>query len=120
MELTCQVKNLPSRFELYWTLNDKKIIASYINKTHDSIKQLSKQDRRLNKILKSNDLFSRKRRNSNRSSNELFVIVNDKINNLTLSKLRIINLNEKNHKGIYRCKYDKLEAKYHLDFKQKG
>ena len=29
-------------------------------------------------------------------------------------------INEQNNKGIYRCKYEKLEAKYVVDFKSKG
>lgn len=114
IELTCQVKHLPSGYELQWSLNDKKIHANVFNKTSQhktERRNHSKNFKNLSEISQ-----TRSKRNANRS----FVIYNDKINNYTISKLRISNLNEQLHKGVYKCKYDKLEAKFHLDLKPKG
>lgn len=129
IELTCQVKYLPSRFDLYWTFNDKKItnanIINKINHHHHHNSDNNKKNNQNNKTFKSsNSLIKqqqlRDRRNNNNNSNQSgLVIINDKINNQTISKLRILNFDEQN-KGIYRCKYEKLEAKYIVDLKSKG
>ena len=47
-----------------------------------------------------------------------FTIVYYRTQNLSTSTLKIFNLNMDN-KGVYKCKYDKVEAKYILDFKSK-
>ncbi len=135
IELTCQVKYLPSRFDLYWTFNDKKITnANIINKMnhnnhhhHYNHDNNNKKNNQNNKTFKSSiikqqqqqQLRDRRNNNNNNNNQSGLVIINDKINNQTISKLRILNFDEQN-KGIYRCKYEKLEAKYIVDFKSKG
>ena len=118
--MTCQVKNLPSRYELHWAFNDKIIDAKIIDEKNTEIKSQKVSDE-----LKSN-VYSLKKRsvssedNTKRTRNiELITIANHLINNVTISKLKIKDLADHN-KGVYRCKYDKIEAKFHLDFKSKG
>ncbi len=95
IELMCQVKNLPSRYEINWIFNDKKLDVATINK------QFTKNRRNLDK----------------RRHLASYAIINERHNNnVTISKLRIKNLDDF-HKGVYKCKYDKVEAKFHLDFK---
>ena len=107
LDLTCHVKHLPARFEIYWTFNDKRITqANFINKTATNS----------NTNSNTNSSSSSSGKQQRQSS---ITIVNEKINNTTISKLKITSANEQLHKGVYRCKYDKLEAKYTLDFKSK-
>jgi len=104
LDLTCHVKHLPARFDIYWTFNDKRIVnAQFINKTLTNTNSTSSSPPSKHRQQPSSQLSS-------------IIIQNDKINNMTISKLRITSLNEQTHKGVYRCKYDKLEAKYTLDF----
>ena len=132
IELLCQIKNLPAKFEVHWLFNEHKIeaytinrvlsgnssdhIRSHINDTHsmhynprDGVALKLKSKKHFTKFGKVN-------RRSVSNHKTKYTIVNDKIQNLTISRLKIKDLDDF-HKGMYKCRYDKAEAKYNLDIK---
>ncbi|CAF0864976.1 unnamed protein product [Brachionus calyciflorus] len=109
-ELVCQVKNLPKRFELNWFFNDKKLTVY-----QDRKYPLDKKRHASFESIFENDSFIHIKKKSTENS-EFFSIVNEKFQNLTLSRLKIRDLTER-HKGVYKCKYDRIESKYYLDIK---
>ena len=76
LELKCQIKNLPSKYEMHWTFNDKRID----------------------------------------NQNGKYTILYHRAHNVSTTTLKLVNLDHAS-KGVYKCKYDKVEAKYFLDFK---
>ena len=109
IELICQIKHLPIRYELHWIFNDKKLEANVINK---QLKAESTESR--GKAKRNTDVIDyNKKHNTILGS---YTIINEKVQNVTISKLKIKNLDEY-HKGTYKCKYDKVESKFNLDFK---
>jgi hypothetical protein len=78
LELKCQIKNLPSKYEMHWTFNDMRIV----------------------------------------NQNGKYTILYHRAQNVSTSTLKLVNLDHMS-KGVYKCKYDKVEAKYFLDFKGK-
>jgi hypothetical protein len=130
VELICEVKNSHTRHELQWFFNDEKI-NSHIDKNRPSQYEETKsrhhfQAKDLGSRARNTSVKRHKRKNGSahrrnsilkRNLNS-FTIINDNSTstNKTISKLRIDNL-EEFHKGVYKCRYEKAEAKFSLDFK---
>ena len=74
LELKCQIRNMPSKYEMQWWFNEKKVDE----KRH--------------------------------------TILYHRAQNVSTSTLKLANV-ESAEKGVYKCKYDRIEAKYVLDFK---
>jgi hypothetical protein len=130
VELICEVKNMPNRHELQWFFNDEKIHPK-MDKHHHHQQQQTKEHNHLEtkdhgSQARNTSIKRHKRKNgSTHRRNSLlkrnlntFTIINDNSTstNKTISKLRIDNL-EEFHKGVYKCRYEKAEAKFTLDFK---
>lgn len=139
LELTCQVKNLPPRFELVWYFNDHKLnpssseneetAAAVENKIETSASEsvnyvlisttTIKPNRRhalLSYHNKLNDGGSNGNKNNTlilHSHNYLAAV--DRVHNVTVSRLKIKHL-DWFHRGVYKCRYDQVEAFYNLDF----
>lgn len=111
VELTCQVRNLPKRFELTWIFNEKRINTHHTNQTklrrHNSDKSSLEQSSSSHHVRRAHrDLFA----------HDAFSITTELKDNLTISRLTIKSLSD-SHRGVYKCRYDKIETKYNLDFK---
>lgn len=100
IELKCHVKNLPSKYEIYWMFNEKKI---------EDPKVVNK---RLSPLVSSASSLKH-------FSSGKYTVLTEQNQNISVSTLKIVDLEHQN-KGVYKCKYDKAEAKYHLDFKTKN
>lgn len=126
IELMCQVKNLPRRFELSWVFNDKKLNLEALNRFEDNSTRTQAngsmhfaKNRKAQKILKTNYYINRRSVvNQRKKSDHLdtYLLINDRIQNTSVSRLRIRDLSEL-HRGLYKCRYDKVEARYHLEVK---
>jgi hypothetical protein len=142
IELICQVKNLPKRFELTWIFNERKISAHTLtsaNGTYGRQQQNGKSRRHHEKVLLINEeekkaeeleqlmrshrhhsqprLHHAKRSHQQEASGHHgYTIFNEQFNNVTMSRLKITDLGDI-HRGVYKCRYDKIETKITLDFK---
>lgn len=148
LELVCQVRNLPSRFELNWYLNDRKLtppttLVGDNDETDDNDEEEETSDNEIetNYVLVSTSTAAaaaarrrqassnqrpqrpqQQKRPSNLSLPRQYTIdggtyeaVLERVNNVTASRLRIKRL-EWFHRGVYKCKYDQVEAFYNLEF----
>ena len=125
LELICQVKNLPKRFEMNWVFNEKKIIAPIITRNEDHLssstngtkKKSSSHRRHVHRAEDSEEQVHFHRRHIKRNHEHSgFSVYIEQINNVTVSRLRIKELSE-SHRGVYKCRYDKIETKHVLEFK---
>ena len=134
VELICQVRNLPARFELSWYLNDRKLNpqTTILNGVDDETSQHQSSNNyvlipttttlpinngrhvRLD-VIDSNDVRSA---SSSPGHHESLTAVVDRVHNVTMSRLKIKPL-DWYHKGVYKCRYDQVEAFYNLDLESK-
>jgi hypothetical protein len=127
VELICQVRYLPKRFELNWVFNDRKISVP-VNHTNSSARK-SHKVRNLGEIRETEVHYHKKRTDmsgetlnppffsSDLHHHKSFQIFNENhSNNVTISRLVIHDIKE-HHKGVYKCRYDKIEGKINLDLK---
>ena len=146
LELTCKVKNLPLNQELYWQYEDAKIETPNVitindislksapittapaaspthhHHHHQNHETMIKHKKSHNSNATTNRRVMRKSKRNERPAMSSFRIELDRSdyeNNVTISKLIIKNL-DSNHRGHYKCRYESVEAKYHLEFKSKG
>ena len=131
VELVCKIRNLPANQEIHWFFNENKINANVVYKASATSKEGGQQSADLvetaSKHTKDKPSHPSHHSKSKRfdHTSPTFAIELDKLannnnnQNLTTSKLIIKDLDH-HHKGSYKCKYDKVEAKYHLDLKLKG
>lgn len=107
-ELICQVKNMPRDYQLGWYLNGKKISMSEKEKT----KVFRNRRGHLANWFDHEFLLFR----DTSDAVPVLRIKEEKFKNYTISRLKIDKINEF-HQGVFKCKYDKIEAKYFLDLK---
>lgn len=110
-ELICKVRHLPQRYQLTWYLNGKKI-------SKIEPKEISNYRNRRGHLSNwfNNGFLFLKRKSALTQSMK---IIEEKFKNFTISRLRIEQISEL-HKGLFECKYDKVEAKYFLDLNVKA
>lgn len=113
LELICQAKNLPLRFELVWLLNDRKLKVKTI-----------KNEQNFQTSTDVNFISLRRRKDLDVDAenvdddDDTFTVIVDRVHNVTVSRLRLKHIDEQ-HKGVYKCRYDMVEAAYRLDFKSR-
>ncbi|RMZ95528.1 igLON family member 5 [Brachionus plicatilis] len=107
-ELTCKVKNLPQRYQLTWYLNGQKIPR----KKHEEKKTSRNGRDHLTSWFNDGFLLFKKKTDLAQSLS----IVEETFRNLTISRLRIDQIDEL-HIGVFKCRYDRVEANYYLDAK---
>ena len=138
VELVCKIRNLPSNQVIHWLFNENEINANVVYKpassketdtavttnlkAESSSKPASNSKEKTSKNHHShqhNAVHTSKTKRFDHAS-PTFVIEIEKLasnnQNVTISKLIIKDLDH-HHKGAYKCKYDKVESRYHLDLK---
>ncbi len=141
IELVCTVKNLPKRFDLNWVFNEKKIHAHVLTSAngtygsggkfkrnrharHSARFFIGEEEKRAEETEQR--LANHRHRNAKRSHHQQqqhemtghhgYTIFNENVNNVTVSRLKITDLSDA-HRGVYKCRYDKIETKLTLEFK---
>lgn len=107
-ELICKVKNMPRNYQLAWYLNGNKILMGETEKT----KRYKNRRGHLANWFDHEFLYFR----DTSDFPSTLKIKEEKFENFTISRLKIDKINEFHH-GVFKCKYDKIEAKYFLDLK---
>jgi hypothetical protein len=135
------VKNLPKRFDLNWVFNEKRINAPVLTAANGSYgnaavgktkrhhpsrtffinEEEERADRSEQLLYNHRHQHQRSRRHHKRSHHEIaglhgYTIFNQVVNNVTVSRLKITDLSDA-HRGVYKCRYDKIETKLTLDLK---
>lgn len=70
-------------------------------------------------VVNRRNVNSTRKQPQHHHSDHSYSITYDRISNTTICRLRIKDIDE-HHKGVYKCKYDKVETKYNLEFKSKS
>jgi hypothetical protein len=123
---------MPNKYELYWTVNNRRIQTKPQLIKHNLVKKANKRrnlDHRFyyengHRIHHHQHSHHHKYKHQRRSIDgshfdfDLYFIQVQTLNDITTSRLRMNSL-ENDHRGVYKCHYDKFEVKYELDFEPK-